>query len=118
MGRSRSHRHLPRDPDCGTGGTSLNVHLLLDLQDCVRTSGEIESKLAGKTLVLGYHAGDWRAVRRYVSCLICNDALDFANLIKVVMEKHTDLVTVTLGPIHSDSSVSLLSISGNLSQDR
>jgi hypothetical protein len=34
------------------------------------------------------------------------------------MEKHTDLVTVTLGLIHSDSSVSLLSISGNLSQHR
>src|SRR5271155_4296292 len=64
MGRSRSHRHLPRDPDCGTSGTSRNVHLLLDLQDCVRTSGEIENKLASKTLVLGYHTGDWRAVRR------------------------------------------------------
>ena len=64
MGRSRSHCHLPRDPDCGTGGTSRNVHLLLDLQDCFRTSGQTKSKLAGKTLVLGYHAGDWRAVRR------------------------------------------------------
>jgi hypothetical protein len=35
----------------------------------------------------------------YVSCLIRDDALDFANHTKIAMEKHTDLFTFTLGPI-------------------
>jgi hypothetical protein len=43
--------------------------------------------------------------------------LDFANHIKIAMEKHTDLFTFTHGLVQVDSSVSLLSISSNLSHD-